>query len=32
MTAQTVEAQGVEAHTLQIDACASCSVFWFDTA
>jgi len=32
MTAQTVEAQGVDAHTLQIDACASCSVFWFDTA
>jgi hypothetical protein len=32
MTARTVEAQGVEVRTLQIDACASCSVFWFDTA
>jgi hypothetical protein len=29
MAAQTVEAQG---GALQVDACASCSVFWFDTA
>jgi hypothetical protein len=31
MTTQSVDAQGV-AGTQQIDACATCSVFWFDSA